>query len=160
PIAADDAGRRGTPALDLRAFIPGSNDEDAWVTVNNRAFARHPDQGHQTLDSLHTQMAEPWFDPSGFLVLDDPEVPGRLAGFCWPKVHDATDADPAMGEIYVIGVDPDRHGDRLGLGLTLAGLDHLASNGLKVGMLYVDATNAAARGLYDRLGFTAHHRRR
>ena len=160
PLAADDPGRDGAPTPSVRPFVPGSGDEEAWVSVNNRAFASHPDQGHQSLASLRTQMAEPWFDPDGFLVLDDAGQPDRLAGFCWTKVHEATDSDPAMGEIYVIGVDPDRHGERLGLGLTLAGLDHLADVGLAVGMLYVDATNAPARGLYGRLGFTVHHRRR
>jgi ribosomal protein S18 acetylase RimI-like enzyme len=39
----------------------------------------------------------------------------------------------------------------------LAGLDHLASRGITIGMLYVDADNVRARGLYDKLGFTLHH---
>ena len=45
---------------------------------------------------------------------------GRLAGFCWTKVHD--DEEPPLGEIYVIAVDPDFVGRGLGRALTVAGL--------------------------------------
>ena len=82
-----------------------------------------------------------------------------LAGFCWTKIHPPTDTDPELGEIYVIGVDPDFHGTGLGKQLTLAGLDSISDRGVTTADLYVDAGNAPAKGLYDRLGFHIHRTR-
>ncbi len=138
--------------LDTRPFEVG-RDERAWLAVNNRAFDWHPEQGGWTIDTILEREAQPWFDPAGFLLH---ERDTQLAGFCWTKVHD--DADPPMGEIYAIAVDPDFAGLGLGRALVLAGLDHLATvRTMPVGMLYVDAGNAPAVGLYERLGFERHH---
>ncbi len=142
--------------IDTRPFVPGRDDE-AWLRVNNRAFAGHGEQGGWTIETFRQRQHEPWFDPDGFRVLDvgdDGAV--RMAGFCWTKVHPATDGDEELGEIYVIAVDPDFHGRGLGAQLTLAGLDHLAHRGITTGMLYVDADNAPAVHLYQQLGFTIH----
>ena len=156
----------------LRSFLPGI-DDDAWLAVNAAAFQGLPDQGGWSLDDLRRRLAEDWFDPSGFIVATTDE--GEIAGFHWTKVHGGDhaggDDDHArlhaegvehahdhghveLGEVYVIGVAPAWQGTGLGRALLIAGLRHLASRGLPQAMLYVDAANTAAIGLYSSLGFT------
>lgn len=143
-----------------RAFQPGTSDEDAWLKVNNRAFAGHPEQGAWTRDTLASRIAADWFDAEGFRLHEVAEgATRRLAGFCWTKVHPATDREPELGEIYVIAADPDFAGRGLGTQLTLAGLDSLSARGVTTADLYVDGGNAAARALYERLGFHIHRTR-
>ena len=150
----------------LRTFQPGEDDE-SWLAVNAAAFAHHLEQGAWTLDDLRHRMAEPWFDPAGFFLLDAPD--GTLAGFHWTKVHggeasgqhqhdghapdDGHGHDP-IGEVYVVGVSPDHQGRGLGRALTIAGLRHLRQRRLPQAMLYVDADNAGAIHTYTSLGFT------
>ncbi|HTJ74575.1 MAG TPA: mycothiol synthase [Acidimicrobiales bacterium] len=137
--------------LAVRPFVVGQ-DEGAWLEVNNRAFAWHPEQGGWDLETLRNREAQPWFDPRGFLLH---ERDGKLAGFCWTKVH--PDHEPPLGEIYVVAVDPGFRGRGLGRELVVVGLEHLAAIGLGEAMLYVDADNTSALRLYDKLGFTLDH---
>ena len=136
--------------LDTRAFTLGDLEE--FVSVNNRAFHWHPEQGRITAADVCDRMAEPWFDADGFRLH---HRGGRLAGFCWTKVH--ADHDPPLGEIYVIAVAPDFAGRGLGRPMTLAGLEWLSGQGLVVGMLYVESDNHPANAVYRRIGFQHHH---
>nr|WP_281275490.1 mycothiol synthase [Saccharothrix australiensis] len=130
----------------LRAFVPGQ-DEAAVVYVNHRAFAWHPEQGAMSIEDVRQREEERWFDPAGFLLAVDAE--DRLLGFHWTKAHTAE-----LGEVYVVGVDPDAQGGGLGKALTLAGLAHLRRTGSREVMLYVESDNAPALAVYTRLGFS------
>jgi mycothiol synthase len=129
----------------LTKFTPGVDDE-RWLAVNARAFAHHPEQGKWTKSDLALRMAEPWFDAAGFFLAER-VTDGALLGFHWTKVVDE------VGEVYVVGVDPDAQGVRLGRALTLAGLHHLVDAGHPEIILYVDESNPRAVALYEGLGF-------
>jgi mycothiol synthase len=129
----------------LRTFVPGQ-DEDEWLKLNGRAFAKHPEQGGWTRHDLDLREREPWFDPAGFFIA---ERDGRMTGFHWTKVH-----NPNLGEVYVVGVDPAEQGSGLGRALTLAGLRHLRDLGIAQAMLYVDEDNVPAIRMYEAIGFT------
>jgi mycothiol synthase len=142
---ADDLPKPWIPEdVVVDTFVPGADDE-AWVALNARAFAGHPEQGAWTLSDLHERMAEPWFDPSGFFVA---RRGPSMIGFQWTKVH-----DESTGEVYVVGIDPAQRGRGLGQALTLVGMHHLEQIGLERVILYVDESNRSAVRLYQGLGF-------
>jgi mycothiol synthase len=162
PLRGELPAPNWPPGVAVRTFVPG-RDEDAWLALNARAFADHPEQGALDRADLDRRMREPWFDPAGFFLAyragDPTDSTGaeRLVGFHWTKVHGGGAGehghDP-IGEVYVVGVDPDAQGGGLGRALTLIGLAHLRQRGLPQVLLYVDADNAAAIGVYRGLGFT------
>ena len=127
----------------LRPFTP--EDAEAWLALNARAFAGHPEQGTLTRADLDVLLAEPWFDPEDFLLLWDGD---ELLGFCWLK------REGGEGEFYVVGVAPHRQGEGIGRELVTAGFARLASVGIPTAHLYVEGDNAAALALYRSFGFT------
>ncbi|CAN5404579.1 mycothiol synthase [soil metagenome] len=128
---------------------------DAWVELNARAFAGHPEQGAVTRADLDTLMHEKWFDPDDVLLAWDGD---KLVGYCWLKVeHDQDDAGTnSIGEFYVVGVAPEWQGRGLGRQLVAAGLARLAERGIREANLYVEGDNAAALRLYRSFGFDQH----
>lgn len=135
--------------IEVRPFEVGS-DEQQWLSVNNAAFAGHPENGSWNLDILADRQQQDWFDPKGFRMAWDGD---ELVGFCWTKV-----VEPSTGEIYVIGVAPDHQGRGLGRALILEGLRHMHDEaGAGRAMLYVDAGNEKAVAVYERIGFRLDH---
>lgn len=146
------------PPLDVPADIAlrtyaGAGDDAEILRVNNAAFAWHPEQGGWSAAQIRERVGADWFDPAGlFLAFDageDGAPTGGLLGFHWTKV-----AEPDLGEVYIVGVDPAAQGRGLGRILTLAGLHYLADRGIGEVTLYVEGDNTAALHTYDRLGFT------
>jgi mycothiol synthase len=126
------------------------SDANEWLALNNATFISHPDQGDWAMADLTNRMAEKWFAAEGFFLA---RVEGRIAGYCWTKIHNDRVNEGPTGEIYVLGVDPSFHGTGLGKELTLTGLNYFKSKGIQESMLYVDADNHAALILYKKLGF-------
>jgi mycothiol synthase len=148
-----------TSKYPIRTFIPGL-DNQAFLDLNNKVFADYPDQGGWSEDDLKVRVNESWFDDKGFFIAEDR---GELIGFCWTKIHGAhthshTGGDDdhgheALGEIYVLAVNPDYKGQGIGRDLTISGLNYLKYQGLNNVMLYVGVENKPAFKLYKSLGF-------
>lgn len=138
------------PATDDVALRPYADaDAAAFLAVNAAAFAGHPEQGHFAASDLANRQAEPWWDPAGLILAEDEE---GIVGFHWTKRH-----PDGTGEVYVLGVHPRGAGRGLGGVLLDAGLAHLAAGGADRVILYVDAGNIPAVGLYERNGFRVFH---
>lgn len=148
PLSATDAaGPAPAPpqGVVVRPFVVGQ-DEDAWVHLNGRAFANHPEQGRLTRTDVEAREREPWFDPGDLLLA---ERDGRLVASVWMKVEPGATA----GELYALGVDPDEQGSGLGRFLTGVVVRHLAAHGLERAELYVEGDNEPAIRTYHRAGF-------
>ncbi|MBO1753076.1 mycothiol synthase [Actinotalea sp. BY-33] len=133
------------PGVTVRPFVVGQ-DEQAWLEVNARAFADHPEQGRMTLRDVEARQGEPWFRAEDLLLA---EQDGRLVASAWMKVEPGAED----GELYALGVDPAAQGSGLGRHLTALVLAHLRDRGLARATLYVEAENAAAVRTYTRAGF-------
>jgi mycothiol synthase len=130
-------------AYSTTGFVTG-RDEDAWVALNHRIFAHHPEQGSVTRADLEQLESEPWFDADDFLLL---RAGGELIGYCWLKI------EGELGEIYVLGISPDHQGEKLGGRLLDAGLTRMRERGIRRAHLYVEGDNEQALPLYYSRGF-------
>ena len=72
-----------------------------------------------------------------------------MVGFHWTKQH-----PDRLGEVYVLGVDPDAGGAGLGKALLADRPGHLRDQRNTAVELYVEADHERAVGLYQAYGFT------
>lgn len=149
--------------LTFRNF-DANNDSSKFLELNKKCFAKLPDQANWTLKDLELRLKESWFKADGFVLLENKNK--DLVGFCWTKIHGQdhehveydghthhSHGHEPIGEIYVLGVDPEHQGKGIGKLLTLWGLNYLRRAGLDSAMLYVDSNNKNAIDLYTSLGF-------
>lgn len=120
-------------------------DEQAFLRVNNAAFADHPENGGWEEAELSERLAVEGITPSDLLMA---WRGSELLGFHWTRVH-----GDGTGEVYVLAVDPAAQGMGLGRSLLHAGLAHLADRGCEEVVLYVDCEDTPAVELYRSEGF-------
>lgn len=137
------------PGVRLRRFRQGE-DEEVLIALIRTAFAEHPENAVFDADEMAARAALPWFNPSAILLAED-EMSGRTLGMHWMKL------EPPIGEVYILAVAPQAHGRGIGRLLLLSGLQQMRDRGIEVAVLYVDAGNDAAIGLYRHAGFRFEH---
>jgi mycothiol synthase len=135
--------------VSLRRFGAGE-DEPELVRLMRSAFAEHPENAVFDAEEMAARAALPWFDPSAILLAVDATT-GRALGLHWMKL------EPPVGEVYILAVDPQAHGRGIGRLLLLSGLQQMRDRGIETAILYVDAGNDAAIGLYRGSGFRFEH---
>ena len=140
----------------IRTFDP-LTDIPGVLAINARAFTDLPDQGSWSEHDITVRLSESWFNADGFFIAVDSQSEA-IIGFHWTKVHGSglhgsDHSHEAIGEVYVLAVDPTHRVPGLGRALTTYGLTYLRELGLRQAMLYVDSSNERAISLYDGLGF-------
>jgi mycothiol synthase len=152
PLGSSDLPAPQVPeGVTLRSVRDG--DAEDWARVNNAAFSWHPEQSDQPVEEYAARLRDPEFDRDS-VVIAERGADHRLLGFHETKMHAAHPSGLRMGEVYVIGVDPQVHARGVGRALLLEGMRRLVGAGAEAVELYVESDNASALPLYRSTGFT------
>lgn len=128
--------------IDIRPQAPGADDAEI-IRVLNSAF---PDmQRPWNPERLEVRRELDWYDPAGVFVAAEGD---RLLGLHWTKQR-----GDGVGEVHIMAIADEGQGKGLGRALLRAGLRHLYASGDHEVILWMDAANTPARGLYESEGF-------
>ena len=126
-------------------------DTGPWVALFNAAFADHATPLQLDESFIAAGLDDPAIDDADTLLIED--TGGELVGFCAtaPERHDGVVG--TRGEIWTVGVRPDRQGHGLGRQLLRWGVHRLRS--LDIGQIHlsVNGRNEGALHLYESEGF-------
>ena len=143
PFASEDLG--AILELSIRAWEPVFHSIEQQL--GSELFRRmHPDWRADQRRTVEEACGSPdvtvWVAESGHAPV----------GFVGIK----TDHPEHLGEVYIIAVDPAHQRSGVGVALMQLALDELADAGMIVAMVETggDPGHAAARGLYQHIGFT------
>ena len=143
----EDRDTEAVVGLSLRAWAPAFASLEQ--TLGSEIFRRqHPDwredQRRAVEEVCATKKGRVWVAEAGV---------GAVAGFVAVELDNP---ERGMGEICMLGVDPDHQGGGLGTALTEFALDRLKDAGMRVAMVETggDPGHAAARRTYEKAGCT------
>ena len=145
---ADPAWPDGIEARDFDR----RRDAAPWAALFNAAFADHATPIQIDPSFVTAGMDDPAIDDTDTLVLED-RASGELVGFCATAPVRTDGVVGEKGEIWTIGVMPDRQGRGLGRQLLRWGVARLRSLGVREIDLSVNARNEGALHLYEDEGF-------
>ena len=134
--------------LPYRHFQRG--DEEKLTQIQNRSFAGTWGYNPNTVEEIAYCTHLSHCSPEDIVLTYDGDKP---VGYCWTKITCEATTGERKGQIFMLGVDPDYRGRKVGKGVLLAGLSYLKGKGLQVFELTVDSRNKAACTLYQSIGF-------
>ena len=149
--ATSVAGPGWPPGIEARSFDV-TRDVEAWVRLFNAAFAEHATPLQLDPAFVAAGIDDPTVDDADTQVLVD-RASGAMVGFCATSPTRTDGRVGERGEIWTIGVDPERRGQGLGRQLLRWGVQHLRSLGVVDVVLSVNDRNDRAVGLYEAEGF-------
>ena len=145
----DDGDTEAVVGLSLRAWAPAFASLEQ--VLGSEVFRRqHPDwredQRRAVEEVCATKKGRVWVAEVG-------KRAAVVVGFVAIDLHHP---EREMGEISILGVDPDYQGSGIGTALTEFALERLKGAGMTVAMVETggDPGHAAARRTYEKAGFT------
>jgi mycothiol synthase len=127
-------------------------DVEPWVRVFNAAFADHPTPLQMRVEFVQAGLSDP-DNEDGDVILAEEVATGELLGTCATDPSRREGQVGTHGEVWAVGVRPDRQGRGLGRQLLRAGVARLRDVGVPAIGLSVNGRNESALGLYESEGF-------
>ncbi len=142
---------RWPEGLAARPFA-GRADVDEWIRVFNLAFADHATPMQLERPMVIASLEDPDNEDDDVILAEDAAT-RELVGFCATDPGRREGRVGEHGEIWSVGVRPDRQGRGLGRQLVRAGVERLRSIGVPLVDLTVNGRNEGALHLYESEGF-------
>jgi mycothiol synthase len=132
--------------------IDRERDLDEWIRVYNASFADHPTPVQLNLKIVEGMLGDPDVEDADLILVEE-ERTGEIVGFCGTDPQRRDGRIGHHGDLWSIGVRPDRQGQGLGRQLVRAGVERVRGLGVPAVGLAVNARNEGALGLYESEGF-------
>jgi mycothiol synthase len=143
------------PAVEPSGYIIrslGSAEADKLTHIQNRAFADSWGFNANTPVEIAYRINLSGSAPENIMMA---YLGNRPVGYCWTRImiEKKTAAGGLIGEIHMLGADPDYRNKGIGRNVLLAGLADLKSKEVNIVELTADGEDPVALGLYESVGF-------
>ena len=147
-ISRVDAREIEQASRECRCLADG--EETELTRIQNTAFEGHWGYHPNTPETIayYTRLGDPGTE--NILISCEQD---RIIGYCWVEISSSGEDQELIGEIHMIGADPDYQGKGIGRKVLLAGLSYLRDKSVNTAFLSVDSENQSALLLYESVGF-------